>query len=108
VEEYLEPLAGERVARSWMAFAAAADQRYTLDLMPTLRGSTTPKLLVWGEDDPFQQVHNAERFAAEVPNTTLVRVANAGHIPTENDPRAVGAPLAEFFAKHAASKPDKA
>jgi len=107
VEEYLEPLAEERVARSWMAFAAAADKRYTLDLMPSLRASTTPKLLVWGEDDPFQQVHYAERFAAEVSNTTLVRVANAGHIPTENDPRAVGAPLAEFFAKHAASKPNR-
>ncbi|WP_433556052.1 alpha/beta fold hydrolase [Pseudonocardia xinjiangensis] len=107
VEEYLEPLAEERVARSWMALAGAADKRYTLELVPSLRASTTPKLLVWGEDDPFQQIHNAERFAAEVPNTTLVRVANASHIPTENDPRSVAAPLAEFFAKHAVGKPAK-
>jgi pimeloyl-ACP methyl ester carboxylesterase len=107
VEEYLEPLAEERVARSWMALAGAADNRSTLELVPALRESTTPKLLVWGEDDPFQQVHNAERFAAEMSNTALVRVANAGHIPTENDPKAVAALLADFFTKHAVGKPNK-
>ena len=101
VEEYLDPLTEERVARSWMALAGAADCRYTMELLPALRASTTPKLLVWGEDDAAQTVDYAERFAAEVPNTTLVRVAGAGHIPTENDPEAVGRPLAEFFAAHA-------
>jgi hypothetical protein len=35
-------------------------------------------------------------------NAELVRVVNAGHIPTESDPRAVGVPLAAFLAAHAA------
>ncbi|MEV6033399.1 alpha/beta hydrolase [Nonomuraea sp. NPDC052116] len=50
-----------------------------------------------GEDDTFQEVRYAERFAAEVPNTTLVRVPGAGHIPMENDPAGVTRALAEFF-----------
>jgi pimeloyl-ACP methyl ester carboxylesterase len=67
--EYLDPWHSPRVGRSWMALAGAADSRYTLDLVPALRRSERPKLLVWGEDDGFQDVAYAERFAAEMPHT---------------------------------------
>ncbi|MFC4908340.1 alpha/beta fold hydrolase [Actinomadura gamaensis] len=95
--DYLDPWQQMRVGRSWMALAGAADSRYTEALMPALRASSVPKLLVWGEDDTFQKVGYAERFAAEVPNTTLVRVPDAGHIPMENNPTLVAATLSEFF-----------
>jgi pimeloyl-ACP methyl ester carboxylesterase len=95
--DYLDPWTDARVARSWMALAGAADSRHTLDLVPALRESPTPKLLVWGEDDVFQKVAYAERFAAEMPKSTLLRVPDAGHIPMENDPTAVARALAGFF-----------
>ncbi|NUP82626.1 MAG: alpha/beta hydrolase, partial [Nonomuraea sp.] len=94
---YLDPWTDLRVCRSWMALAGAADSRYTLELVPALRADRTPKLLVWGEDDAFQPVSYAERLAAELPDTTLVRVPRAGHIPMENDPSGVARALAEFF-----------
>ena len=97
IADYLEPWTDSRVARSWLALAGAADNRYTLELLPRMRESTTPKLLVWGEDDELQRVDHAERFAAEIPATKLARIQSAGHIPMENDPRAVAAALAEFF-----------
>lgn len=97
--EYLAPWHDERRARSWMALAGAADGAYTEQLMPALRASEVPKLLVWGEDDEFQPVTYAQRFAREVPNAELVRVANAGHIPMENDPVAVGDALGAFFSR---------
>jgi|SRR5579859_266073 len=97
IAEYLDPWTDPRVARSWLALAGAADNRYTMELMPALRASATPKLLVWGEDDSFQLVEHAERFAGEVPETTLVRIPAAGHIPMENDARAVAQALAGFF-----------
>jgi pimeloyl-ACP methyl ester carboxylesterase len=75
IAEYLEPWTDPRVARSWLALAGAADNRYTLELVPGLRESTTPKLLVWGENDQFQTVDYAERFAAEIPATKLVRIS---------------------------------
>jgi pimeloyl-ACP methyl ester carboxylesterase len=87
IAEYLGPWTDPRVARSWLALAGAADNRHTLELLPGLCRSTTPKLLVWGEDDQFQTVDYAERFAAEIPATRLVRIPAAGHIPTENNPR---------------------
>ncbi|MGW5517777.1 alpha/beta fold hydrolase [Nocardia africana] len=65
---------------------AAADSRYSLDLVPALQHSTTPKLLIWGEDDRFEKVEYAEKFVAQIPHSTLVRIPEAAHIPTENDP----------------------
>ncbi|CAB3760064.1 alpha/beta fold hydrolase [Paraburkholderia solisilvae] len=97
IAEYLEPWTDPRVARSWLALARAADARYTLELVPALRASAVPKLLVWGEDDAFQKVEYAERFVREIPHTTLVRIAAAGHIPTENNPQAVAHALIGFF-----------
>ncbi|HWW84145.1 MAG TPA: alpha/beta hydrolase [Vicinamibacterales bacterium] len=98
ISEYLDPWTDPRVARSWLALAGAADHRYTMEMLPALLQSKTPKLLVWGVDDPFQTIDYAERYAREIPNTRLVRIKSAGHIPMENDPKAVAGALAEFFA----------
>src|ERR1700726_1162913 len=98
IAEYLDPWIDPRVARSWLALAGAADHRYTMEMLPALLQSKTPKLLVWGEDDPFQTIDYAERYAREIPETRLVRIKSAGHIPMENDPKVVAGALAEFFA----------
>lgn len=104
IADYLEPWKEARVARSWLALAGAADSRYTMDLLPGLRTSSVPKLLVWGEDDSFQLVGHAERFAAEIPRTKLIRIPGAGHIPMENDPTAVARALTGFFTANVRSK----
>ncbi|MGI5192537.1 hypothetical protein ACQEVY_02570 [Streptomyces sp. CA-288835] len=59
----MDPWADARACRSWLALAGAADRRCTLDLVPALRRFTTPKLLIWGEDDRHKKVEYAERFA---------------------------------------------
>lgn len=100
IRDYLKPWTDPRVARSWLALAGAANNRYTMGLLPGLRKSTVPKMLIWGEDDSFQTVDYAERFASEIPATRLVRIPHAGHIPMENDATAVGCALAEFFGGH--------
>jgi pimeloyl-ACP methyl ester carboxylesterase len=97
IADYLDPWTALRVRRSWMALAGAADSRYTLDLVPALQRSTTPKLLIWGEEDGFEKVEYAERFASEIPRTTLIRIPDAGHIPTENDPDQIARALSDFF-----------
>ncbi|MDQ3788173.1 MAG: alpha/beta hydrolase [Actinomycetota bacterium] len=97
IAEYLDPWTDAGVRRSWMAMVGAADNRYTRDVVPALRRNATPKLLVWGEDDGFQQVEYAERFTSEIPHTTLVRIPDAGHIPMENAPGQVARALIDFF-----------
>ncbi|HET6705979.1 alpha/beta hydrolase [Amycolatopsis sp.] len=98
VADYLDPWTDPRVRRSWLAMAGAADSRYTLDLVPALKRSTTPKLLIWGEDDDFETVEYAEKFASEIPHTTLVRIPEADHIPTENAPGRIARTLIDFCA----------
>ena len=66
-------------------------------MLPALLQSKMPKRLVWGEDDGFQTIDYAERYAHEIPETTLIRIKAAGHIPMENNPKAVAGALAEFF-----------
>jgi len=97
IADYLDPWTDPRVRRSWMAMAGAAHSRYTLDLVPVLQRSTTPKLLIWGEDDGYQKVEYAERFASETPQTTLIRIPEAAHIPTENAPDQIARALIDFF-----------
>src|SRR5262245_21410377 len=97
VAEYVDPWTDPRVRRSWQALASAADNRYTLDLVPALKRSTTPKLLIWGEDDAFERVEYAEKFASEIPRTTLIRIPEADHIPTENAPDQIARALSGFF-----------
>ncbi|MFB9484662.1 alpha/beta fold hydrolase [Streptomyces filamentosus] len=97
ITDYLDPWTDARVRRSWMAMVGAADNRYTRDLLPAMRQNETPKLLIWGADDEFQKVEYAERFASEIPHTTLVRIPDAGHIPTENASGPVARALADFF-----------
>jgi pimeloyl-ACP methyl ester carboxylesterase len=97
LEEYLSPWTDPRVARSWMALAGAADPRYTLELVDELAAAAVPTLLLWGEDDMFQRVEFAERYAAEIPGATLRRLPGAGHIPMESAPQATAAALAGWF-----------
>jgi pimeloyl-ACP methyl ester carboxylesterase len=97
IADYVDPWTDARVRRSWMAMAGAADSRYTLDLVPALQRSTTPKLLIWGEDDGHEKVEYAERFASEIPHTTLIRIPDADHIPTENAPGRIARALIDFF-----------
>ena len=95
---YLSPWTDLRVARSWMALAGAADPRYTLELVGDLTAAAVPTLLLWGEDDTFQRVEFAERYAAEIPGATLRRIPGSGHIPMESAPDTTGAALADWFA----------
>ncbi|QGZ59986.1 alpha/beta fold hydrolase [Paraburkholderia acidiphila] len=99
IADYLDPWTEPRVTRSWLALAGAAYSHYTMDLVPALRASTVPKLLIWGEDDTFQLIEHAERFVTEIPHTSLVRIPAAGHIPTENDPKTIARALIDFFAQ---------
>ncbi|UUL75607.1 alpha/beta fold hydrolase [Pseudarthrobacter sp. Fe7] len=53
--DYLSPWTEPGRHRSWMAMAAAADPRYTLDLVPLLQEARIPTRLVWGSEDDFQK-----------------------------------------------------
>jgi len=97
VEDYVSPWHDEARARSWIAMAAAADARYTQDLVPALVEAAVPTRLVWGRDDVFQKIEYARRYVQTVPGSDLVEVAGL-HIPTEDS----GADVARAVLQHLA------
>lgn len=98
VEDYVSPWQSPARARSWMAMAAAADSRYTLELLPALKAAGVPTRLIWGKDDDFQKIGFARRYVSEVPSSDLVEVAGK-HIPMEDSARDIaGAMLGHLAA----------
>jgi pimeloyl-ACP methyl ester carboxylesterase len=98
--DYLSPWHDPARMRSWMAMAAAADPKYTLDLIPALQEAALPTRLVGGRDDDFQKTQYARRYAAEIPNADLVEV-HGKHIPTEDSPREVARAIREHLTVRA-------
>ncbi|MEV4987836.1 alpha/beta fold hydrolase [Pseudarthrobacter sp. LMD1-1-1.1] len=95
--DYLSPWQSPARARSWMAMAAAADSRYTLELVPALKEAAIPTRLVWGRDDDFQKIAFARRYMDEIPNADLVQVEGK-HIPTEDSPDAIATAILDHLA----------
>lgn len=98
LSDYVSPWHDPARVRSWTAMAAAADPKYTLELVPALQDAALPTRLVWGRDDDFQKISFAHRYIAEIPGADLVEV-NGKHIPTEDSPRDVANAVIEHLAR---------
>lgn len=94
--DYLSPWQNPARFRSWMAMAAAADAKYTLELIQALKAAAVPTRLIWGRDDEFQKISYARRYVNEIPGSDLVEV-HGKHIPTEDSPKEVAAAVLEHL-----------
>ncbi|WP_253904202.1 alpha/beta hydrolase [Arthrobacter sp. Br18] len=94
--DYLSPWQNPARSRSWMAMAAAADAKYTLELIQALKAAAVPTRLIWGRDDEFQKISYARRYVNEIPGSDLVEV-HGKHIPTEDSPKEVAAAVLEHL-----------
>jgi pimeloyl-ACP methyl ester carboxylesterase len=95
--EIADPWTDPRVARSWLTLAGAAENRYTQEMLRGPGPIQDAEALGVGRGSPIQTVDYAERYTREIPETVLVRIKSAGHIPMKNDPKAGVGVLAEFL-----------
>lgn len=98
IDDYVLPWRSPARTRSWMAMAAAADSRCTLELLPALKAAAVPTRLIWGRDDDFQKVSFARRFVTVVPTSDLIEVAGR-HIPMEDSPQGTAAAMLEHLVR---------
>ncbi len=68
------------------AILARMSQTILRDPGPILAGIQAPTLLLWGETDGMIPITNAADYLRLMPNATLVRLPNMGHLPFEEDP----------------------
>lgn len=64
------------------------------DRIPGLR---LPTLILWGQQDRLVPPAAGEAFARDIPGSRLVRFADLGHVPQEEDPKASLAPVLDFL-----------
>lgn len=78
----------------------AAISIYTmpLDLRDRLSDITHRTLIVHGDADPLVSVQSAERLASSLPNSKLVLISGAGHVPIMTRPHQVAHEINAFFS----------
>ncbi len=66
------------------------------NVMDRVRGITVPTLILCGEDDLLTPVKYSEFLHAEIPNSKLVRIPNAGHLLMIEKPESVNRAIETF------------
>nr|WP_224007610.1 alpha/beta hydrolase [Aureimonas sp. SA4125] len=80
------------------AILARMGQTILKDPGPILSGIQTPTLLLWGEGDGMIPITNAADYLRLMPNATLVRLPDTGHLPFEEDPAGSLPPVERFLS----------
>jgi len=68
---------------------------------PILARIKIPTLLLWGEKDSVIPIRNADEYLRDLPQATLVRLPDLGHVPFEEAPEVSYAPLQRFLSGEA-------
>ncbi len=93
---YHQPLKVKGWERAFWNFATAPRKN---DLLNNLGKIKTPTLLISGEADTVVPVADEPKLNKRIPNSTLVLIKQAGHLPQEEQPEAFVATFANNFAR---------
>ena len=69
-----------------------------VDVEPRLSTISLPTLIIHGRRDVICPLAAAENLAAKIPNSRLVVIEDAGHVPTITRPVDVAKAIEDFFA----------
>jgi pimeloyl-ACP methyl ester carboxylesterase len=80
---------------------AGPDDPEAYKLIPTI---TVPTLVIWGEQDPWIPLVDANRFATEIKDATKVTYPDTGHLPQEERATETAGNVSGFLARVYASE----
>ena len=93
IEEYLAPLVRPGVVAAVQSLLQSGEG---LGLPGALRDVRAPTLVIWGRQDTWIPVGDADRFVAAIPGARKVVIEDCGHVPQEENPAEVARLIAEF------------
>jgi pimeloyl-ACP methyl ester carboxylesterase len=70
------------------------------DASPTIRNVTAPSLIIGGEADPIIPISETRHVASLVPESTLVEVADCGHLFFCEAPERIWPRIIEWIRQH--------
>lgn len=97
-EGILAPYTDEEGKLSLIRNAASLNTNHTMQLVDRHSEITASSLLLWGAEDPWQTLGDAERLASEIPDSRLEPVANASHWLQQDAPNEVAASIERFLS----------
>ena len=97
VRAWLAPvLTDSGVRRDTRKLVSGMHKRYTLAAAEELRSVDIPVRLIWGVEDKFFKLDQAERFAGMLPNAEIVEVQGARTFSPLDQPQAIADAIASF------------
>jgi pimeloyl-ACP methyl ester carboxylesterase len=96
LDGYTKPLKADNWDRALWDFTMAS---HNTGLTSQLKDFTIPILVITGDDDRIVPTANSTQLAGAIPNSKLVIIQNAGHVPHEEQP-ALFMQAAEEFIKN--------
>lgn len=94
IDEYVAPLLRPGAVAAAQALLASGDDLGLPGLVAQVRA---PTLVVWGREDTWVPVAQADRFVAAIPGSRKVVIEGCGHMPQEERPEEVARLLEEFL-----------
>ena len=88
------------------AFIALANTKYVMHV-DRIRKINSPTLIMWGREDAWVSVKNAEAFEKDLPRSKTVIYDGVGHIPMEEIPGKSVRDLHKFLLNGSATKKKK-
>jgi pimeloyl-ACP methyl ester carboxylesterase len=96
IDEYVVPVLRPRAVRAFQELLGARD---ALGFPGTLAEVQQPALVIWGRQDEWIPVSDAERFRATLPRATAVVLEGCGHMPQEERPQETASLIAGFLGR---------
>ncbi len=78
---------------------ALSETESPIALTPRLPEITVPTLIIWGKHDPLFPLPDAEHYL-NIPNSTLIQIDEAGHLPHEEKPDEVNRLILDFLQEN--------
>lgn len=102
VDGWLKPgRASAGVRRDFAKVLRGIDSRYTIDAAEKLKSLDKPVLLAWAVEDKLFPLEHARRFAADVPDGTLVEIDDSYSFVPEDQPERLAEAIASFVRRPA-------
>lgn len=101
LDTFLEPFSNPDGMQVFLEHVRALDSRSTEEVAPALPTLRIPTAIIWGEQDPFQEIRYGERLAQDVPGAELTRIPDSSHFAPADAPDAVADALLKLLARPA-------
>lgn len=99
-QDMAAPYDTEEGRRSMVRNASALNTNHTMELVGRLESIDVPALVLWGAEDPWQPLSDAERLADDIPGADLAVVPQASHWLPYDRPDRTARHLRRFLSRH--------